>query len=179
MDWEKTLAWGIGGYYGRVYLNVEGRELQGKLPADDYENFRRKLDEEIRQIRGLEGKFLKTQVHTPEKLYGMRAPNAPDLLVYFDDLYYRCSSSVGSGKIVFVENDMGPDGANHDYEGIFIAKGPGIRPQAAPLQHLHLQDVARTLLNLYKIPGADRLGGHDILAGAANPPVTFQKSYKA
>ena len=29
IDWSQTLAWGDGGYYGRLFLNVKGREPQG------------------------------------------------------------------------------------------------------------------------------------------------------
>ena len=33
IDWEKTRAWAWGGYYARVFLNVEGREPKGVIPA--------------------------------------------------------------------------------------------------------------------------------------------------
>ncbi len=29
IDWSRTIAWGDGGYYGRCFLNVKGREPQG------------------------------------------------------------------------------------------------------------------------------------------------------
>ena len=29
IDWERTTAWGEGGYYCRLFLNVAGREPQG------------------------------------------------------------------------------------------------------------------------------------------------------
>ena len=29
IDWSRTVAWGDGGYYGRLFLNVKGREPQG------------------------------------------------------------------------------------------------------------------------------------------------------
>ena len=33
VDWSKTTAWGEGGYYARVFLNVRGREPEGVIPA--------------------------------------------------------------------------------------------------------------------------------------------------
>ena len=33
IDWAKTTAWGAGGYYGRLFLNVKGREPQGLIAA--------------------------------------------------------------------------------------------------------------------------------------------------
>jgi predicted AlkP superfamily phosphohydrolase/phosphomutase len=32
IDWEKTTAWGWRGYYARVFLNVDSREPNGKIP---------------------------------------------------------------------------------------------------------------------------------------------------
>src|SRR4051794_2962090 len=37
VDWPRTTAWGSGGYYGRVFLNVQGREPHGLIPPDRYE----------------------------------------------------------------------------------------------------------------------------------------------
>ena len=33
IDWSKTKVWGEGGYYARIFMNVEGREPQGTIPA--------------------------------------------------------------------------------------------------------------------------------------------------
>src|SRR6185369_2459061 len=43
VDWSKTRAWSTGGYYGRIFLNVEGREPQGIIPKQDYEAVRDEL----------------------------------------------------------------------------------------------------------------------------------------
>ncbi len=37
VDWSRTRAWGTGGYAGRVFLNVAGREPQGIVPQEAYE----------------------------------------------------------------------------------------------------------------------------------------------
>ena len=31
IDWGRTMAWGDGGYYGRLFLNVAGREPEGTV----------------------------------------------------------------------------------------------------------------------------------------------------
>lgn len=36
IDWKRTYAWGEGGYYGRVYSNVKGREPHGIVETKDY-----------------------------------------------------------------------------------------------------------------------------------------------
>ena len=48
IDWSQTKAWGDGGYYARVFLNVAGREPEGTIAPEDYEKVRDEL------IAGLE-----------------------------------------------------------------------------------------------------------------------------
>ncbi|RME41883.1 MAG: phosphodiesterase, partial [Planctomycetota bacterium] len=43
VDWSKTTAWGEGGYYGRCFINVAGREPQGRVAPQEYESFRDEL----------------------------------------------------------------------------------------------------------------------------------------
>src|SRR5206468_884229 len=43
VDWARTTAWGSGGYYGRLFINVKGREPQGLIAPVDYEATRDKL----------------------------------------------------------------------------------------------------------------------------------------
>ena len=43
IDWSRTVAWGDGGYYGRLFLNVKGREPQGIVEPAEYEAIRDEL----------------------------------------------------------------------------------------------------------------------------------------
>ena len=62
----------------------------------------------------------------PQDVYPEVRGVAPDLIVYFGDLEWRSVGAVGNPSIYTYENDTGPDGANHDRDGIFIVKGaPG------------------------------------------------------
>ena len=36
VDWARTTAWGEGGYYGRIFMNVAGREPNGIVPPEEY-----------------------------------------------------------------------------------------------------------------------------------------------
>ena len=38
VDWSRTTAWGEGGYYARMFLNVAGREPEGTVPPEEYES---------------------------------------------------------------------------------------------------------------------------------------------
>ena len=64
----------------------------------------------------------------PQDVYPEVRGVAPDLIVYFGDLEWRSVGSVGNPSLYTYENDTGPDGANHDRDGVFIMKGlPGQR----------------------------------------------------
>jgi len=53
VNWAKTRAWGSGGYYGRIFLNVQGREPQGIIPPSEYGTRRRepRADGDIHLLR--------------------------------------------------------------------------------------------------------------------------------
>jgi len=120
IDWQRTQAWGSGGYYGRIFLNVEGREPQGTIPAAEYEAFRDKLIEKIETMRDPEGRPLSNKAYKPQDLYATVRGIPPDLIVYFGNLNWRSVGMVGMDGIYTFENDTGPDDANHDFSGIFI-----------------------------------------------------------
>jgi predicted AlkP superfamily phosphohydrolase/phosphomutase len=148
VDWSRTHAWGDGGYYGRVFLNVAGREPQGLIPAAEYESFRAQLAREIEAIPDERGAPIGTRAHTPQDLYRHVNGIPPDLIVYFGELGWRSVGTVGSRTVQTFENDTGPDDANHAEDGIFILAGP----EAPSGMHHHgaqLMDIAPTLLKLF------------------------------
>ena len=124
VDWSKTIAWGWGGYYARVFLNVEGREAKGVIKKEDYEHYRDELAEELRKIKGPNGEKWNTKVFKPEELYPEVNGDPPDLIVYFDDLYWRSAGTFGWNSMYLRENDKGPDDAVHDWNGIIVVYDP-------------------------------------------------------
>ncbi len=120
IQWDRTKAWAFGGYYCRIFLNVAGREPEGVIPADEYEDFRERLADEIRNMTDEEGQLLGNKVYKPEEIYPQVNNIPPDLIVYFGDLGWRSIGSVGYDSIYRYQNDTGPDGANHQTDGIFI-----------------------------------------------------------
>ncbi len=119
IDWSKTIAWGEGGYYSRIFLNVKDREPQGIIEPRDYESTRKGLADKLK-LMSLNGRQFNNSAMYPEEIYSESKGFAPDLLVYFDDLELRSIGTVGPGPIFTEENDTGPDYANHDHDGIFI-----------------------------------------------------------
>ena len=149
VDWARTTAWGSGGYYGRVFLNVRGREPQGLIPPEQYEATRDRLIAELEALGDPDGRPIGTRALKPEGLYRtVRGAAPPDLLVYFGDLRWRSVGTIGAGAIHTFENDTGPDDANHAPDGLIVWAGPGIPPRG-PIPGMQLMDVTPTILRLF------------------------------
>ena len=111
----------------------------------------------------------------PDQIYSACRNVAPDLIVYFGDLYWRSVGSVGHGTVWTHENDIGPDDANHAQQGIFLMADIEDLPLAqnarfAPLQlrreGLSLYDIAPTILEAMGIAtpigmGRGTIGSND------------------
>ena len=158
IDWSETKAWGDGGYYGRLFLNVEGREPNGIIPPDRYEDLRDELVAKIESMTDHEGTALGNKALKPEDIYEKQGGVAPDLIVIFGQLRWRSVGSLGHDSIYTFENDTGPDEANHAEQGILIMhNAPG---QATGEKHgLHLWDVHSTIMDLFDLePAPEALG---------------------
>jgi predicted AlkP superfamily phosphohydrolase/phosphomutase len=165
IDWEKTIAWGEGGYYCRLFLNVAGREPQGVVAGEDYERVRSELKQKLEALGDPEGNPIGTIAHRPEDLYPVRNGVVPDLLVYFGDLSWRSIGLVGGGAVHVFENDTGSDDANHAHDGLYIIAGAGIPAGQGPEQQI--QDVAPTLLQLLGEPVPPEMEGSVFEAATA------------
>ena len=172
IDWSNTKAWGDGGYYGRLFMNVQGREPRGAVPRPDYERVRQELIDKIAGIAHPEGHNLGCRAYRPEELYREVTGVAPDLIVYFGDLYWRSVGIVGTRSIYTFENDTGPDEANHDWHGVFIlndvgCQRGGVRP--GPHTGLRLYDVGPTVLDLFGLPPTSGAIGRSLRTRAPHP----------
>jgi predicted AlkP superfamily phosphohydrolase/phosphomutase len=157
IDWAKTKAWAWGGYYARVFLNVEGREPQGVIPPEDYEKERDALMGRLLAIRGPKGEAWATKVIKPQEYYEELEGEYPDLMVYFDDLYWRSAGTLGYGTQYLPENDTGPDDAVHAQEGIFILADP--RSASPRKRNADILDIAPTVLDIMDIPVPEAMKG--------------------
>jgi predicted AlkP superfamily phosphohydrolase/phosphomutase len=152
VDWEKTTAWGEGGYYGRLFLNVQGRESQGLIPQKDYENVRAELINKLEKTVDHEGQPLNTICYKPEDIYHEVRKVPSDLIIYFGNLYWRSVGSLGHNSIYTFENDTGPDDANHAQDGLIIYYDPKRQLNGKRLNGLQLMDIAPTILQLMEQP---------------------------
>ena len=162
IDWSRTTAWGDGGYYGRLFLNVKDREPSGVVEPDRYEEVRDELIEKLEKMPGPDGGLLGTKAYRPQDVYPEVRGVAPDLIVYFGDLEWRSVGQVGTGEVFTYENDTGPDGANHDRTGVFAMAGAPGQPNGR-VDGLGLLDVGPTILSLYGVEPPEGTIGRSIL----------------
>ena len=112
---------------------------------------------------GPDGEPMENRALKPEELYSEVRGVAPDLLVYFGELAFRAVGTVGGGDLFTVRNDTGPDGANHDFDGVFILSGDGLEPQGEVFGST-IYDVAPTLLELLGVEGPNDFVGRSLIA---------------
>jgi predicted AlkP superfamily phosphohydrolase/phosphomutase len=160
IDWKRTRAWAEGGYYARVFLNLEGREPQGCVPRARYADERARLIELLRALPGPHGEHVAHRIVTPEACFRAQNGAPPDVLAFFGDLDYRALGTVGHGRVHLPHDDRGADGCNHDWDGIFAMSGGGT-PRLGEVSGYALPDVTRTVLGLLGVPCTDDLLGVD------------------
>lgn len=162
VDWSKTKAWAWGGYYSRVFLNIKGREEKGVIKAENYGKELEKLKKKLLNLKDNNGKKMNNIVFKPEEYYGNPKGDYPDLMVIFDDLYWRAAGTIGHNTIHLLENDLGSDDAMHDWDGMFILYDP---KKELPIGQTdaRIEDIAPTILNLFDVQLPEGLDGKVIM----------------
>lgn len=152
VEWSKTRVWGDGGYYGRIFLNIEGREPQGIVRLDEVEALCDELTAKLEALTDPAGVNIGTRVFRPREIYRQCNGIPPDLIVYFGNLLWRSVGSLGHHAIHTFRNDTGPDDCNHAPSGILIRYDPADPEPGRNLQGLQLMDVAPTVLKHLDLP---------------------------
>jgi predicted AlkP superfamily phosphohydrolase/phosphomutase len=164
VNWAKTKVWSEGGYYARVFFNVEDREPRGTIPPSQYESFRDEMKQRFESLTDDKSRPLNSLVFKPQEIYKHVRNVAPDLIVHFGRLYWRSIGSVGHGRLHLEENDTGPDACNHAQFGMFILNAPN-SPLRGEFHGAKLLDMMPTLMKLagYRVPEA--MQGRSLIGG--------------
>lgn len=157
VDWSKTRAFSEGGYYARVFLNIEGREPEGIVRGDEIAPLLDELEALFRSLPDEDGAPMETIVHRPAEVYRRTRGRAPDLMVYLDDLSRRSLGKLGAGGIYHASDDRGPDACNHDWDGIYIARGPNLPRGMREMRSI--LDIFPTILTLFGVDAPSDLVG--------------------
>lgn len=171
VDWTRTQAWGDGGYYGRCFLNIAGREPNGIVAPERAEQLKMEIAAKLEDLTDDAGNPMHNRVFRPEEIYAECRNVPPDLIVYFGDLHWRSVGTVGNASVWTHENDTGPDDANHAQHGIFLmadvaAIRSGATGNLAANERigLSLLDIAPTVLEAFGIAVPAGMGRQAIAA---------------
>lgn len=163
VDWPKTVAWGAGGYYARIFVNVRGREPEGRVAPGQVPGVIRKIARALEGVRRPDGSPLGVRVLEPARTYRTVRGDPPDLMLYFGDLRWRSAGTVGHPGLFLTENDTGPDDAVHSFDGLFAFADPG-RPGSEHLPAQQIIDIAPTLMTHLGVPIPPTMQGRPIPA---------------
>ena len=150
IDWSQTRVWAMGGYCGRLFVNLEGREPQGIVKADEVEAILAQIEAGLQGLVTPQGEALAVETHRTGDLYREALGWPPEMVVYLGDLAWRALDTVGAPSVWAKSNDSGPDSANHAWHGIFIAAGGGLAHGEA-VEGFELLDVAPLLETLLDV----------------------------
>ena len=148
IDWDNTLAWGWGGYYSRIFINLRGREPNGVVGREEYEDLLNQLARDITSIKGPENQQWINVALKPEDIYPEVNGDPPDLLAYFDNLNWRAAGTVGYDSPYLSENDRGPDDAVHDWHGVLTIYDPEGTVSTGMKGEMPIEGIRKYLTNL-------------------------------
>lgn len=168
VDWAKTKVWGWGGYYARVFFNVEGREATGSIPQKNFEKVKSELSEKVMRIKDDKGMKMANEVFPPGRRYKATTGDKPDLMVYFGDLDWRSAGTVGHGSLYLSENDTGPDDSVHSMDGILLMANPAKDLGGKEVRGLELRNIGPSVLEAYGLSygdgAVDRLASKEVVS---------------
>jgi len=145
VDWTKTKAWATPGYYGQVFVNLKGREPQGVVDPADHQAVRNDLLTRLEAMADDQGNPLGNKCYKPDEIYRTCKNVAPDLIVIFGDLRWRCSGWVGGDSIYVFDDQANAEDANHAQEGMYLCAHASLETRGRA-DNATLYDVAPTIL---------------------------------
>jgi len=146
IDWTKTKIFALGAYEGQIFINLKGRELSGIVEPGDYDKLIEELERKLKKIPGDDGKKLNTKIFKKKQHFqGKYQDVAPDVIIYFDNLYYGCNTTrIGNSTLWSPQTALGSDEASHSRQGIFIMNDSS---QSKYIGEIDTIDVPKTILN--------------------------------
>ena len=182
INWDKTLAFSRG-KEGDIFINLKGRDPNGIVEQDQYENLRDKIIYKLSSlIDPASGEKVVNKIYRREELYkGPYIEFAPDLLIEWVNSAYMPTENDKNKDSVFVErwreNMNWPTSGSHRINGILLAKGPGIAKNKR-IESSTIIDMTPTWLYLLNQKIPDDLEGKVITELLSNKKLKKIMRYK-
>jgi predicted AlkP superfamily phosphohydrolase/phosphomutase len=140
IDWRHSTALASGGYQGRIYL----------LKKNNKKALTKTLISKLQKIKGPQNQKLDTKVFDTSKIYKKQDPEAPEIIIYFDNLRYGINNDVGNNGLYSMGTTVGIDDAGHAPEGTFIIKSAELK-NTGNLGNINILQIAPTVLKILKL----------------------------
>jgi predicted AlkP superfamily phosphohydrolase/phosphomutase len=181
IDWSNTQAF-LSSFFGTgtqsITINVKGRETEGVVPPEEYENLRNFIIENLRKVKDPStGNPILMHVYKREELYhGPYIEEAADITMYLKGEYQPSNSLKTKSIITPLKRISGA----HRLYGVFIAKGPHIK-QDERIKNVEIIDFTPTILHILGVPIPKDADGRVLTeifeedSDLAKKPITYQK----
>ncbi len=150
INWGKTKVYFTVSGGKAININLKGREPNGVVGSEEYEEIREFIIEKLKELRDPEtGEKIVKEIYKREEIYsGPYVKDAPDILFLTKDGYETSEAKIKTEK--FVGNWVGWAGVHH-IDGIFLAYGPGIK-KGYEVKEAHIYDLLPTILHIFGLP---------------------------
>lgn len=174
IDWTKTKAYSFG-YMGMMYINLKGREPEGIVTPEEYDELRDYIIKELYKIRDPEnGKKIVDKVFKKEEIYsGPYINKAPDLYILTDMKYVDVDIGDLDGTFIkpagksYIQRMPAGRSGQHRLHGIFLIKGKNINKGTKI--NGRIIDIAPTILYAMGVPIPSDMDGK-VLKDVFEPP---------
>jgi predicted AlkP superfamily phosphohydrolase/phosphomutase len=141
-----------------IRINLEGREPNGIVPQEEYEDFREEIIALLSELETPDGAPVFSDVARREEYFhGPELERAVDVVTGPNDFdFYVTSWMMGTDCA-----EPEPPGWDHKINGVIAASGEGIATDVAPVG-AHLFDIAPTVLATLGIKTSDRMDGQPL-----------------
>lgn len=159
IDWPNTKVF-LSSFFTAetqsIMINLKGREPQGIVERDEYENLRDWVIEQLREVRDPEtsGSIVEAVFKAEELYHGPYVSEAPDIVMLLKG-EYKASSLLQAEKVIAPLDRIG---GSHRLNGVFVAYGPEIA-RGAGVENAQIVDLAPTILHMMGVPVPEDIDG--------------------
>jgi predicted AlkP superfamily phosphohydrolase/phosphomutase len=175
IDWENTVAYSPT--LNTIYLNVQGRQVKGKVSKKDYIKVRDKIIKDMIEIEDPRtGKKIFDHIMVKEEVYPKNPPeDFPDLYVHLNKGYINYYSELHHPNEPF-STDV-HFSTEHSLDGIFVAFGPELK-KGETVENVRLEDIVPTALHIYGLPIPKNIDGRVVKEIFASGTVAATRTIK-
>lgn len=162
VDWSKTRAYGIG--FNGLYLNLEGREGEGVVPADEAEALVAEIAQKLEAVRDVDGTQVILDAAISSEVYsGARTSEAPEIQVGYNRGYGNSDES-SLGRItnqILLDNTGGTFNGSHLMDPSVVL-GTILSNRRLAAENPRLEDLTVEILRTYGIDPDPAMTGQPI-----------------